>query len=211
VITVQASAPAAPPAARDLFWAHAAAFGAFWGTLEITLGSFLHTLRLPFTGALLAALGAGLLVAARQLRPARGGSLAAAGIAALCKSLSPGGVIFGPMVGILLEGALVELALLPAPRARLGAAVAGALAALMAGTQKFVVQFLFYGGTLFELYVALLRRAGEWLGAPDSGFWIVAALLGLLALLGALGGLLGWKVGRDAAALLDRQAAGQVA
>lgn len=73
--------------------------------MEITLGSFLHTLRLPFSGTSLAAVSAALLVAQRQMLPRRGLSLTTGIVAAVCKSVSPGGVIFGPMVGITVEAA----------------------------------------------------------------------------------------------------------
>ncbi len=185
------------------FWSTAAAFGALWGTVEITLGSFLHTLKIPFSGAVLAALGAALLVAQRQVVPKRGLSVATALIAALCKSLSPGGVILGPMLGISIEGLLVELALLASPRFVGSAVLAGTLAAVWAVFQKVLVGFVFYGTTAIELYKAVLKKAGEWLGHADAGWWIAAALVGAIAVIGAVGSVLGWRVGRDAARSLE--------
>ena len=181
------------------FWSTAAAFGALWGAVEITLGSFLHTLRLPFSGAILASIGAALLIAERQVAPARGLSAATALIAALCKSLSPGGVILGPMLGITVEGLLVELALFAAPRFVGSAVLAGTLAAVWAVFQQVLGQFLFYGSTVLELYKAVLAKAGQWLGHADAGWWLVAAVVSITATIGAVGSWLGWRVGRDAA------------
>lgn len=192
-----------PRARPTRFWSTAAAFGALWGAVEITLGSFLHTLKLPFSGALLAAIGAGLLVAERQILPARGLSAATAVLAALCKSLSPGGVILGPMVGISVEGLLVEVALLAAPRFVGTAALAGGLTALWAVFQKVIVQILLYGATVLDLYRAVLDKAGEWLGHAGAGWGLAAALLGIVAALGAAGGAIGWRVGRDARRSLE--------
>jgi len=189
--------PAASPA--DRLWSQAAAFGALWGSLEITLGSFLHSLRLPFAGVLLASTGTLLLVAARQILPRRGSTLAVGAVAALCKSISPGGVILGPMIGIASEALLVELVLMPAPRARASAAIAGALAALWAASQKLVTQVIFFGGGVLSLYLALLRRARDWLGLPaEAGWWALTALLTVIVLVGAAGGLLGRSVGHEA-------------
>jgi hypothetical protein len=115
---------------RIRFWAYVTAFGAAWGAFEITVGAFLHALRIPFDGTFLASVSAAFLVAQRQVLPARGASLATGAVAALCKSISPGGMILGPMVAILVESALVEFALLAAPRARTTTMLAGALAAL---------------------------------------------------------------------------------
>jgi hypothetical protein len=180
------------------FWAHVAAFGALWGGIEITVGSFLHTLRLPFGGTLLACLGSMLLVAARQIEPRRGASLATGVVAALCKSISPGGVILGPMMGITTEALLVEIALLIAPRAHASAAAAGALAALWSTFQKVISQVIFYGAGILTLYLTVLRRARDWLGLPeDAGFWALGALLAVILAMGTAAGLLGRRIGVD--------------
>jgi len=184
---------------RNRFWAYVTAFGALWGALEITLGSFLHTLHMPFTGALLASAGAGLLAAQRQFVPTRGLSLATGVVASLTKSLSPGGIILGPMVGIMTEALLVEMALLFAPRSRVLAAVAGAFCALWATLQKLLSQYIFFGGTIIDLYVAILRRASEWLGISESSGWLaVVGFLGVIATVGALCGLAGSWMGSAA-------------
>lgn len=183
---------------RQLFTAHVTAFGALWGTLEITLGSFLHALRLPFAGVVLASLSVALLVSQRQLLPRRGISLATGVVASLCKSISPGGIILGPMIGIVTEALLVELALLPSSSAAACVVLAGVLCATWAASQKLVTQYLLYGGKVIELYLAALGQAGRWLGvSARAGWWALAALLLCVALMGALGGLAGRKIGRE--------------
>ena len=42
------------------FWSYATSFGAAWGIWELTVGSFLHALSIPFGGALLASAAAGI-------------------------------------------------------------------------------------------------------------------------------------------------------
>lgn len=187
------------------FWAHVTAFGALWGTLEITLGAFLHTLRLPFVGVLLAAASAALLVAQRRLLPRRGLSLATGVVAALCKSLSPGGIILGPMIGITTEALLVELCLLPGRRPSLvPALLAGALCTLWATFQGLVTQYVVFGAKVVELYLAALGLAGRWLGLrPEAGWWVLALLVGIVVVVGAVGSGLGLRLGRDAAAKLS--------
>ena len=196
-----------PPRARpgaDLFWAHVTAFGALWGSIEITLGSFLHSLRLPFGGTLLASLGAMLLVAARQILPWRGATLCTAIVAALCKSISPGGVILGPMVAIATEGLLVELALLLAPRSRLSSVAAGSLCALWSTFQKVITQVVYYGAGVLSLYLAALRRGRDWLGLPASaGWWAVVVILAVVLVLGGGAGLLGRRIGQRSREQLD--------
>jgi hypothetical protein len=198
-----------PDADAGLFWSHVAAFGALWGGIEITLGSFLHTLRFPFAGVLLSSLGAMLLIAARQILPARGASLATAVVAALCKSISPGGVILGPMVGIATEGLLVEIALLLAPRHLFSGAVAGGLCALWATFQQVLSQIVFYGAEVITLYLVALRRARDWLGLPlAAGWWALGALLGVVLLIGCGAGIAGRQIGRRAQARLRQDPEG---
>ena len=92
------------------FWAYPGSFGALWGALEATLGSFLHAMKLPFAGVLLASMGAALLVALRTLAPQRGLLVATGAVCAAVKLSSPGTVLVGPAVGILTESDLAELA-----------------------------------------------------------------------------------------------------
>lgn len=174
-----------------------AAFGALWGALEITLGSFLHTVKIPFSGTMLAACSAALLIAQRQLFPARGVSLATGVVAAICKSVSPGGVILGPMIGITMEAFLVEAALLPAPRSRATAALAGALVVFWATFQKVISHYVYFGGSVIDLYIALLEQGARAVGlTPEAGWRVIGIFVALIALAGAVIALLGHRVGR---------------
>ncbi|MBN1772258.1 MAG: hypothetical protein JXB32_13400 [Deltaproteobacteria bacterium] len=176
------------------------AFGAAWGAFEITLGAALHALHVPLAGVVLSSLGAALLVAQRQLLPDRGASLATAAVAALCKSISPDGLVLGPMVAILMEGVLVEAALLAAPRAAATAALAGSLCALWSAFQKLVTQVVFFGSGVVELYLSALRNAGRALAvSPRAGWTLLAGFCVVVAAIGVLGGLFGRGVGREAA------------
>jgi hypothetical protein len=186
------------------YWGVVAAFGALWGALEFTLGSFLHVIKIPFGGTMLAVTSAALLVAQRQLLPRRGLSLATGIVAAICKSVSPGGLILGPMVAITVEALLVELALLPAPRSRACAALAGALVVFWATFQKVISQYIYLGGTVIELYVALLERGAELVGLTSEGGWqALGALVGVLCLVGSAVALWGRGVGRQVAREVD--------
>ncbi len=183
---------------RARFWAQAASFGALWGGVEITLGAFIHTMRIPFSGVLLAAFGAAILVAQRQIVPMRGLSLATGAVAALCKSMSPGGVILGPMVGILSEAMAVEFALLFAPRARVGALLAGCLAASVTVLHQVLSLWVYYGGRILDLLFEAVSKVGQLGGTgTDAGWWAVGLLGNLIIAVGAAGGLLGWYLGKD--------------
>ncbi len=189
------------------FWGMVAGFGALWGALEITVGSFLHALRLPFGGTMLAAVSAALLISQRQVLPRRGLSLATGVVAAICKSVSPGGLIIGPMIGITVEALLVEIALIIAPRSRAGAALAGALAVLWATTQKVITQFIYYGGDLLSLFVAFMEGLARMVGVSAVGGWqVVGGLVMIICFAGAAVGLYGRGIGRSVVLALERSA-----
>ena len=182
---------------RERFWAYATTFGALWGAIEATAGSFLHALKVPFAGTLLAACGATLLVALRVLCPRRGVVLAAGLVCALVKLTSPGTVLVGPMVGIVMESLLVEIACLPlgakAPTAVLG----GALATAWALVQKVLTQVVLFGAPVILLYREVLVRAEAWLGLPRTlGVTIALPFLLIVMAIGGLGGLVGLSAGR---------------
>lgn len=195
---------AGPLSATARYWGVVAAFGALWGALEFTLGSFLHALKLPFGGTLLAAVSAALLVAQRQLLPRRGLSLATGIVAAVCKSVSPGGLILGPMIAITVEALLVETALLPAPRSRAGAILAGALVVCWATFQKVISQYVYLGGTVIDLYIALLERGADLVGlTPAAGWRVLGGVVAAICLVGSAIALWGRGVGRQVARELE--------
>ena len=182
----------------DRFYAFAAAFGALWGTMEITLGAFLHTLRVPLAGILLSAVAAMILVGERQLLPRRGLALATGIVAAICKTISPGGIIITPMIAIVMESVLVEAVLLIAPRAMITAGLAGAMCTIWSAFQGLITQYIFYGKGVLDLYMVLLKKSGKWLGLSSAvSWWVLAALIGVIAATGALGGVMGLRIGRE--------------
>ncbi|MFW5739661.1 MAG: hypothetical protein ACOC1F_04785 [Myxococcota bacterium] len=190
------------------FWGYAATFGALWGAVEITVGSFLHAVRVPLSGVVLAAFGAALLVSLRSLLPVRGVVLAAGAVCAGVKLLSPAGAIVGPMIAILVEAALVELVLLPVGANPVSGATAGAAASLWALCQKLITQTLFYGLPVIGIYQGILQQAEKLLGVEQSGgMWAAGVLIGMVACVGAAFGLGGGLVGNGACRQLEREGA----
>lgn len=178
------------------FWGYAATFGALWGAVEITVGSFLHAMKLPFSGVMLAAVGAALLVALRTLLPERGLVLAAGAVCAGVKLLSPAGAVVGPMAAILVESLLVEAVLLPAGATPISGASAGALASCWAIVQKLITQTLFFGMPVLGIYKGVLAQAEATLHLPASGgAWAATAFLCVVGLVGASLGVIGAWMG----------------
>lgn len=175
-----------------------AVFGALWGLVEISLGSVLKTLNIPMSGVVLASIGLTIALVGRVFVPKRGTTLFIGIIATLLKLFSLGGVIIGPMVGILTEALVAEIVLSLAgkPR-RFGFVLAGALGVAWVLVQPFVTGPLLFGRTLFTVWLDLLDQGSRLLGLnPAAAIWIVVAMLALYLIIGGIIGWVSWDIPR---------------
>ena len=178
-------------------WLKAAVVGSLWASVEIVVGSFLHNLRVPLAGSLLAATGAGLLTGAHQIWPQRGLFWRAGLICALMKSISPTAVVLGPMIGIFAESLLLEAATRLLGRTWLGYAVGGALAVSSTLFQKIAGFIITFGLNIVALYVKVVEFAARSLRVTSLGpLEVLAALLTIDVLLGVGVALAAVRVGK---------------
>jgi hypothetical protein len=181
------------------FWAHAATFGALWGAIEATVGAFVHAVKVPFGGTALAATGAALLLALRVVYPRPGVIVAAGAVCACVKMVAPSTLVLGPMVGIMVESCLVEIACLPLGAKSGSAIVGGACATFWALTQKVLTQVILYGAPVITLYKELLARGEAWLNLPkNAGIAAVVVFAAVVGCLGAVIALVGLRAGQVA-------------
>ena len=192
-------------------WVYIAVFGALWGALELTLGAYLHVLFPPlantfFTGLIMAGIGAVIALVGRTFVPRTGAVLFIGIITALLKVLSLGGVKIGPVVAILAEVILMELALLSRTSpARWRYVLAGALAVAWNFFHKFVMMRLLYGQGISEVYVKMVKEGSQTLGLDvRQAVAIIVVLFLLRVAVGAVAGWLGWDLGRLVARRLAR-------
>jgi len=73
------------------------------------LGSFLHNLKVPFSGNILTAIGIIILISVSYIWKEKGLFWRAGLICAIMKTMSPSAVIFGPMIAIFSEAMLLEI------------------------------------------------------------------------------------------------------
>lgn len=181
---------------RDLVYI--AIFGALWGGLEASLGSYLHVLRVPFTGVIMASLGLVLALVGRLFVPQRGSVAMIGVVTALLKMLSLGGVVLNPMIGILAESALAELTLSAKRRPARGTfALAGALGVLWVFFHPFLTQGILAGRGIVTVYGWAVASGACLLGlAPEAIGAILVSLLAIHLGAGAVAGLLAWEVGK---------------
>lgn len=175
-----------------------AVFGTLWGAVEMSLGAVLNTLHMPMSGAILAGVGLAIALIGRVFVPRRGSTLFIGAIAMLLKLFSIGGIVIGPLVGILFEALLAEIVLTIAGRPmRWAFMLSGALGVIWTLVQPFFTGWLLFGRDMFIVWLDLLDGGSRLLGLPaDSAFLIVLALVVLYALIGCVAGLIAWGAAR---------------
>lgn len=192
-------------------WVYIAVFGALWGALEMTLGAHLHVIFPPladtfFTGLIMAGIGAVIALVGRTFVTKTGAVLFIGVITAILKVFSLGGMVIGPVVAILAEAILIELALLskePPPRWRY--VLAGSLAVSWNFFHKFVMMRVIYGKGINQVYTKMVQDGSATLNMDVAGAVRVIVVLFLIrAVVGAAAGWLGWDLGRMVAKRLSR-------
>jgi len=195
---------------RDLVYV--AIFGAMWGALEMTLGSWLHAIfpqavtPLIGAGAIMTAMGIIVALVGRFFVPKSGSVLMIGVVAALLKALSVGGVKLSPMLAIVIECLLAEVGLLAARKpGRWGFALAGALALIWTFLHKFFGSYVFLGKAITDVYLGMVKQGAQVLGL-DAGwaFVIIAVFVVLRIVLGGAAGWLAWGLGRAVRGRLAR-------
>src|SRR5512138_802825 len=140
-------------------WIKASIAGTIWAASEIVLGSFLHNLRIPFSGNILTAIGIIILISMSYTWTEKGLFWRAGLICAIMKTMSPSAVIFGPMIAIFSESVLLELS-----TRLLGRNIAGySLGAMLAMSwnlfHKIGSFIIYYGANIIDVYTNLLKMA----------------------------------------------------
>jgi len=161
-------------------WIRATVIGSLWAAIEIVIGSFLHNLRIPFAGSLLAFSSVVLLVAFLRIWPYRGMVLRAGLICALMKSISPSAVIIGPMVGIIFEATIIELSLLIFGVNRIAFVAGGMLAVWSALFHKLATLLLVYGLDFVRILDDLYKYAVRQIGMEDTSPWLLLLILSMI-------------------------------
>jgi len=178
-------------------WIKASVIGTIWASFEIVFGSFLHNLRIPFSGTLLTGIGLIVLISVSYLWNEKGLFWRAGLITAILKTLSPSAVIFGPMIAIFAESVLLEFSTLLLGRTMAGYLAGAVLAVSWNLVQRIINLIIFYGFHIVELYTHLVQMAEKEMQVHFQTIWMpVLIFSGVYILLGIFYGFLGIKIGR---------------
>lgn len=185
-------------------WLKAAVIGGLWASIEIVIGSFLHNLRIPFAGTILAAQGIIILLAFMRLWPERGIIIRAGIITALMKSISPSAIILGPMIGILTEAILLELFLILFGRNIFGFIIAASIALASALFHKIISFIILYGFDIVGIYENIFHWFQKKIDISSlNPTEFILVLLGIYLLWGLLSGITGYYIGEKSKQLGD--------
>ncbi len=178
-------------------WIKASIIGTIWAASEIVLGSFLHNLKVPFSGNMLTAIGLIILISVSFTWNEKGLFWRAGLICAVMKTLSPSAVIFGPMIAIFMEAFLLELFVRLLGRTFAGYMIGAMFAMSWNLFHKIANYIIYYGSNIIEVYSNLLKFAQKQLNIQTDIVWLpVIVLLIIYALFGLLTAIIGIRVGR---------------
>jgi nucleoside-triphosphatase THEP1 len=178
-------------------WIKASIAGTIWAASEIVLGSFLHNIKIPFSGNILTAIGIIVLISISYTWTDKGLFWRAGLICAIMKTMSPSAVIFGPMIAIISEAFLLETAVRLLGRTFAGYIVGAMLAMSWNLFQKIANYIIFYGSNIIEVYTDLLKMAQKQLNIHSDIVWLpIIILLIVYSLFGLFAAIIGIKVGR---------------
>lgn len=176
-------------------------YAALLSLVEISLGSFLHGFRIPFSGHALSLNQGLILTQALQKTESRKDAVTAANgisiITAILKSLSPMGKRLTPMLAISIQGFLFSLGVFVLGNNLFGILIGMTLLSLWGFAQPLLFAYLFFGEKLFLAIEKLWTDiAGKLSIDPVFGLWILVSFVLFKVTLSWVIGFMGWKYPR---------------
>jgi nucleoside-triphosphatase THEP1 len=177
-------------------WLKASVVGGTWASIEIILGSFLHNLKIPISGAILSFISVWLLISFLQIWKENGLILRAGIICALLKSISPSAIILGPMIGIFSEALLIEFFILVFGKNLIGYLFGGAFAVLSTLLHKVVSLLILYGFNLVKILSDLYTFAVKQIKLEHlSPVYLLIIITAIYIITGMAGAVAGYIAG----------------
>ena len=180
-------------------WQVATIVGSIWGAFEVVAGSLLHNLAVPMVaGTILSAIGVVVMVTGARIYGDKGIFWRSALVCAALKTVSPSPVILSPMIGIALEGALMELGVLVLGHNMLGYMLGGGFALLSILGFKFVRLITIYGTDLVEAYKSVFSFAFSTETLTRHGYLSpIILLVAIYMIIGGFAAYTGYKGGNS--------------
>jgi len=166
-------------------------FGILWGLIEMFVGSYLHMIEFPFTGAVLAGVGAIILCLERSYTPYFRACIYTGIVAVIFKFLSIGVIKVSPAIGIMIETLIAEAiltALGPNPASYFITCCACSLEGV---PHFFISSWVRYGLGIFDAYRKILEKLGEIFHMGENPLLMFILIwVGLHLVIGIISGIL---------------------
>lgn len=158
-------------------WEYVGTYGALSGGIECSLGTWLHSLRFPFTGTVMGSAQAATLSMASKSLGRKELVVWISTIAAGLKALSSGANRIGPTIAIAVQGALFMVGAMIGRWSRLGMLAGAFLVGLWAALQGFFIQYLLLGFEIERAYGMSAYYLQRRLHLSLPNLWVALLLL----------------------------------
>jgi hypothetical protein len=151
--------------------------------IEVGLGSFLHSLKVPLTGQLLS-LNQGFFLTKVSLTSTDIFSpLKVSVLCSLLKSLSPAGKKLTPMLAICIQGVLFNIGLILFGRNVFGRAMGMSFLCLWSYIQPVAIYYLIYGNNFFKIVEYYIKKLHGAFGMDPNNFIVIIAMMILVKII----------------------------
>lgn len=177
-------------------WQKATIIGSVWGAFEVVAGSILHNLAIPMVaGTILSVLGVIIMVTGARIFGGKGIFWRSALICAALKTVSPSPVILTPMLGITIEGVLMETGVILLGSNIAGYLLGGGLAVLSVLLFKLARIVMIYGTDIIAAYKSIFNQYFENDSISSNGHivlvWVIITVFFIFGLVAAAIGYFG--------------------
>lgn len=161
---------------------------ALLSAIEVGLGSFLHSFKVPLSGQFLSLNQIFFLsrstLKLKGVRAARSIGFQISVIVAMLKSLAPAGKKLTPMLAIAMQGLLFSLGTLLLGVNPIGLVLGATLSSLWAYFQPALLLLLMFGSSLIDVSKYFLEKMSEFtFVSQENLLWVVAGMISLKILL----------------------------
>ncbi|HYC71207.1 MAG TPA: hypothetical protein VEB66_08380 [Opitutaceae bacterium] len=183
-------------------WTRLGLVGGAAGGMEMTVGSLMHSARIPARGLMMCSLQGAMMTFAGFGLTQPGRVVWVPFISAGLKALSPAGSRIRPMIAIVMQGLLYGISVQVLGWNAFAVTLGGALIGAWSALQGFFLQYLLMGEDLIRAYDStVLWLADKWALAAPSLPVLVGAWAGFCALFAAAIAFTAWRLQAPPAAL----------
>ncbi len=183
-----------------------AIFGAFWGVIEVTLGTMLQISKIPFRGTFLTLIAIFIIMVSRSFLNYKGAILSVSFTAASLKLISIVGFNITPFFAIIMEGLIAELIFLLFPYSVFSSVAAGSLILFYTLIHGLIMQGIFFGPGIYGVYITIINGiGGEISYNGELSYLVIPVIVVFYLCTGGLMGWFGWKSGERAHEILSEE------